>query len=128
MRILLDTAPLLWLAVGDRSLSAAAWEAIRERDNEVLVSSVSAVEIAAKHALRKLPLPERPELLVPAIRAAYQLGSLPLDEESALKLSDLPSHHRDPFDRLLVCQAIVHGLLLLTPDEAIRRYPVRTAW
>lgn len=53
---------------------------------------------------------------------------MPLDEETVLQLPRLPAHHKDPFDRILVCQAIIHGMTILTPDPLIIRYPVRTAW
>ena len=61
-------------------------------------------------------------------REAHAIAALPLDEESALHLSRLPVLHRDPFDRMLVCQAIVHGLTILTPDPLIAQYPARTTW
>ena len=61
-------------------------------------------------------------------REAHAIEPLPLDEESALHLSRLAPLHRDPFDRMLVCQAIVHGLTILTPDPLIAQYPARTVW
>jgi PIN domain nuclease of toxin-antitoxin system len=63
-----------------------------------------------------------------ARRAAHGIEPLPLDEESALHVARLPDLHRDPFDRLIVAQALVGGLVLLSPDEPIRQYPVRTLW
>jgi len=65
---------------------------------------------------------------IPAIREAYAIESLPLDEDSTLQISKLPDLHRDPFDRILISQAIAHGLTLLTPDQRIQAYPVRTIW
>jgi PIN domain nuclease of toxin-antitoxin system len=65
---------------------------------------------------------------VPAQRKAHGIDTLPLDEETVLQLPRLPAHHKDPFDRILVCQAIIHGMTILTPDPLIIRYPVRTAW
>jgi PIN domain nuclease of toxin-antitoxin system len=62
------------------------------------------------------------------MRELHGIASLPLDELSALHLMRVPALQRDPFDRMLVSQALVHGLLLLTPDEQIRRYPVRCVW
>jgi PIN domain nuclease of toxin-antitoxin system len=76
----------------------------------------------------RLPLPEPPERFVPRERERHVIESLALDEESTLRLPRLPELHRDPFDRMLVCQAITHGLVLATPDPAIARYPVRTLW
>ncbi|MEE8587378.1 MAG: type II toxin-antitoxin system VapC family toxin, partial [Acidobacteriota bacterium] len=60
--------------------------------------------------------------------SAYGIKPLPLDEESTFQIGRLPELHRDPFDRMLICQAIVHGLGILTPDELIHQYPVRTLW
>ena len=128
MRVLLDTAPLLWLASGAPELSPRARELVLDPDTAVFLSAVSAWEIAVKHGMGRLSLPERPEVLVPAIREAYGIDLLPLDEAATLHVHRLPKLHRDPFDRMLVCQAIAHGLTLVTPDEAICRYPVPTVW
>ena len=81
-----------------------------------------------KHTLGRLPLPEPPEQLVPALRRDRGITSLPLDEESALHLTRLPALHRDPFDRMLVSQALVGGMVLLTPDRLITQYAVKTIW
>ena len=81
-----------------------------------------------KHALGKLPLPESPEKYVPSQRVARGIEPLALSEEAALQLPKLPPLHRDPFDRMLVCQALVGGLTVVTPDADIARYPVRTLW
>ncbi len=128
MRILLDTAPLLWLAAAPGRLSETASSLLQDRDNRLFLSAVSAWEIAIKAAAGKIDLPDHPERLVPEIREAYAIELLPLDEESALQLDRLPSLHRDPFDRMLLCQAIVHGMAVVTPDKVLQRYPVRTIW
>lgn len=128
MRILLDTCTFLWIAAGSSQLSKACLEAFRTPANEVFLSPVSAWEIAVKYDLGKLELSEPPERLVPAERRRHAIGSLPLDERSTLMLRRLPPLHRDPFDRMLVCQALVHGLTILTPDEQIERYAVSTLW
>jgi PIN domain nuclease of toxin-antitoxin system len=128
VKLLLDTCTFLWSLEGGTSVSAAARAALSEPGNDVYLSSVSAWEIAAKHALGKLPLPDAPERYVPAQRRARAIDSLPLDEEAALHLPRLPPLHRDPFDRMLICQALVAGLTLVTPDPEIARYPVRTLW
>lgn len=128
MRLLLDTCTFLWAIEGGRSLSAAAREALVAPEHDVFLSSVSAWEIAVKHALGKLPLPEPADRYIPAQRRARGFEPLPLDEEAALHLAKLPDLHRDPFDRMLVCQALVGALTIVTPDPAIARYPVRTLW
>ena len=109
-------------------LSARARELFVDPDNEVYLSAVSAWEIALKHAAGRLPLPEPPERFVPAERSRHGIDTLDLDEETALHVGRLPPLHRDPFDRMLVCQAIVHGLVILGPDPLISQYPIRTAW
>ena len=128
MKILLDTATFLWAVTGASDLSKDARELFSDPENEIYLSSVSAWEISVKHALGKLPLPESPIKYVPAQRKEHGIESLDLDEEAALHLIRLPALHKDPFDRMLVCQAIVQGLVLLTPDKLITQYAVRTAW
>ena len=78
--------------------------------------------------LGRLPLPENPDRFIPAMRTGHGTAFLSLEEDAALQLPRLSEHHKDPFDRMLVCQALAHGLVLLTPDEMIRQYPVRTIW
>jgi PIN domain nuclease of toxin-antitoxin system len=85
-------------------------------------------EIVTKHAIGRLPLPEPADRLVPRLRDRHGVEALPIDEESTLHLTRLPAIHRDPFDRILVCQAIVHGMTLLTPDALIAQYPARILW
>ncbi len=128
MRLLLDTCTFLWLVTDDPNLSPEARSLIVDPDNEVLLSAVSTWEIAVKHGLGRLPLPDDPERYVPKLRRDHAVEPLPLDEESTLYLRRLPGLHRDPFDRMLVCQAIVQGVILLTPDRDITQYPVRTLW
>ena len=128
MKVLLDTCTFLWVVLDDSRLTAAAREAFVDPDNDVFLSAASTWEIAVKHALGKLPLPESPDRLVPALRREHGIESLPLDEESALHLVRLPNLHRDPFDRMLVCQALVGGMVVLTPDPMVTQYPVRSLW
>ena len=118
----------MWDVSDAPELSGRARELVVDPENDVYLSAVSAWEIAVKHALGRLALPESPERFVPEQRKQQGIEELPLDEESALHLTRLPMLHKDPFDRMLVCQAITQGLLLLTPDELISQYPVRTAW
>jgi PIN domain nuclease of toxin-antitoxin system len=126
MKLLIDTCALIWLLTGERPLSARARAAMET--GEAHVSAASAWEIAIKFAKGQLRLNEPPDRLVPAARARYGFRALPLDEESALHVIKLPPLHLDPFDRLLVSQAIVHGLTIVTPDPQITQYPARTLW
>ncbi|OFW04254.1 MAG: twitching motility protein PilT [Acidobacteria bacterium RIFCSPLOWO2_02_FULL_68_18] len=127
MRLLLDTCTFLWL-IGGGPLSSAAAAAVRIPSNDVLLSAVSVWEIALKYRDGKLALPEPPDRLVPARRGTRGIVSLDFDEESALQSLKLPPLHRDPFDRMLISQAIAHGLAIVTPDPAIAQYPVRVIW
>lgn len=128
MNLLLDTCTFLWIAVDASDLSKNARELFLDTENEVYLSAVSAWEISVKHALGKLPLPVSPDMFVPRQRERHGITALPLDEIAALQLPKLPTLHRDPFDRMLICQAIAAGLVILTPDEQITRYPVRCVW
>jgi len=128
VRILLDTVAFLWAVTDAPELSDDARELFADPGNEVYLSSVSAWEISVKNALGKLPLPDSPARYVPAQRRQHGIETLHLDEEAALRLNRLPVLHKDPFDRMLVCQAIAQDLVILTPDRLIAQYPVRTAW
>ena len=128
MKILLDTCTFVWLATEIGQVSEKAKEAFADPDNEAFLSVVSCWEIAVKHAAGKLKLPEPPLKLIPVYRERYGVGSLPLDEESALHVSRLPKLHADPFDRMLICQSVTYGMPILTPDELIAQYPIRTIW
>jgi PIN domain nuclease of toxin-antitoxin system len=128
VKILLDTCTFLWITTDSHRLSPLARKLFQEPENEIYLSSVSAWEIGIKYSAGKLDLPVRPEVFVPSRRVTYDVLELPLDEESALHESRLQRLHADPFDRALICQSIVHGLPLLTPDEQIARYGVRSLW
>jgi len=126
MRLLLDTHVFLWFISGDARLPAGMRDSIRNTDNEVYLSVVSLWEAVVKHQLGKLPLPQTPETYLPFQRDRHQISSLPLDEPSVVRLAGLPPLHRDPFDRMLICQAIQHALTIATVDKAITQYPVAT--
>ena len=128
MRLLVDTCTFLWIVADSPLLSRRARELFQAADNEVYLSAASAWEIAVKHGFGRLPLPVPPERFVPDMRERHAIVSLPIDEESALHVSRLPAIHRDPFDRMIVAQAIVHGLTILTPDTRVTQYPGRTTW
>lgn len=97
---------------------------IRDPANAVYLSVVSVWEAVIKDQLGKLPLPHPPGAYLPAQRERHLITSLPLDEASVARLGGLPSLHRDPFDRILICQALAHGLTIVTDDDAILAYPV----
>lgn len=128
MRLLLDTHVFLWWIADDERLSSKARRAIGDGRNEVLVSAVSAWEIVVKHELGRLTLPEAPDKFVPNQLRANAFGALPATVSHALAVARLPALHRDPFDRLLIAQAMVESLTLVSADEDLRRYPVRVTW
>ena len=126
MKFLLDTCVFLWFISGDKRLSKSLRERICNPENEIFLSTVSIWESIVKYQLGKLPLPEPPAKYLPAQRKKHKISSLPLDEGSVVRLSNLPAIHRDPFDRMLICQAIEHHLTLITVDDFIRSYPLKT--
>jgi PIN domain nuclease of toxin-antitoxin system len=128
MKLLLDTVVFLKTASAAGDISVRAKELLLHEDNELHVSVASYWEIAIKYSTGKLALPDRPERFLHQHRERIGAEILPLDEESVLHVTRLPDLHKDPFDRVLICQAIVHGMVLVTPDPRISRYPVRTAW
>jgi len=121
---LLDTHIFLWFINGSTQLSTDVRDAIRDPDNEVYLSAVSIWEAIVKYQLGKLPLPEHPEMYLPKQRDLHQIASLALDESSVLQLAKLPPLHRDPFDRMLICQALQNNLTIATVDTAVSAYPV----
>jgi PIN domain nuclease of toxin-antitoxin system len=128
MKLLLDTCTFLWLITDDPALSNKARDLFTDPVNEAYLSTVSVWEIEVKFGLGKLPLPQAPERFIPEQRERHGIATLPLEEQAVFYLSRLPSLHRDPFDRMLICQGIHHELTLLTPDPLITQYAVKTAW
>jgi len=124
MKLLLDTHVFLWFICGDKRLPDGVCDSIRDLNNEVYLSVVSQWEATVKYQLGKLPLPQSPETYIPAMRQQHQIASLSLDEASVSQLASLPLLHRDPFDRMLICQTLAHGLVLVTVDEVIASYSV----
>ena len=121
MNLLLDTCVLLWwLDDPITLLSKEASTAIKDPDNRIIVSVVSAWEIAIKKALGKLESPENLKEMISD--AEFEL--MPTDYEQAWQVKDLPSHHRDPFDRLLISQAKTDSLTLVTRDSWLNAYNV----
>jgi PIN domain nuclease of toxin-antitoxin system len=124
MRFLLDTHVFLWFISGDKRLKQDVKDSIRNPANEVYLSVVSLWEAIIKYQLGKLPLPEPPETYLPQQREQHRISSLRLGEDSVSQLAKLPSIHRDPFDRILVCQAIEYNLSIVTVDKIFHSYAV----
>jgi PIN domain nuclease of toxin-antitoxin system len=126
MKILLDTHIFLWYISGDKQLPAFMVEQIRHPANKVYLSVVSLWEVIIKYQLGRLPLPNSPEIYLPQQRRRHLIENLNVDEKSVRQLITLPLLHNDPFDRLLISQAIKHEMILATVDVQILAYPVNT--
>jgi len=126
MSLLLDTSVFLWVITDDERLSATLRSAVRDPENRVFLSVVSVWELVVKHQIRKLELPQPAWRYIARARERHAIDSLPLEEAALVHLAKLPAVHRDPFDRMLVCQAIEHNLVLATADEVLQHYPVKT--
>ena len=122
MRLLLDTHIFLWYITGDPRLPATVPPLNRDPANEVYLSVVSIWEAIVKYQLGRLPLPKSPAIYVPQQRQRHKIESLPLDEDSVTNLAKLPALHKDPFDRMLICQAMKHALAIASTDGAVRAY------
>jgi PIN domain nuclease of toxin-antitoxin system len=122
MKILLDTHIFLWYIIGDERLPPAILPIIRDPANEACLSVISVWETIIKCQLGRLQLPEPPAIYIPEQRQKHGIESLGLDEDSVASLAKLPPLHKDPFDRMLLCQAIRHGLTIISTDNAVRAY------
>jgi PIN domain nuclease of toxin-antitoxin system len=128
MQFLLDTCAFLWLTTDAPELSYKARSLFQNPNNQVYLSCVSAWEIIVKNKLGKLELPESPEKFISSQCQKHFIDFLSLDEKAVYQLPSLPDFHRDPFDRMLICQALNKQLIILTSDELITQYPVSTVW
>ena len=125
MKVLLDTQCWLWWFAAPERLNKRARGLIADGSNTVLLSAASCWEMAIKCGLGKLTLPEPMEHFVPSRLASQGMEALPVTVAHALRVASLPPIHRDPFDRLLVAQAQLEELSLLTADRQIAAYDVR---
>lgn len=128
MKLLLDTHVLLWSATAPDRLASRARSALEDGSHEVLVSLVSAWEIAIKQSLGKIELALPAEKWLPDVlrRTGFEVAELGVD--AALRVRALDWHHRDPFDRLLIAQALEHGYTIVTHDDAFQAYRVPVLW
>lgn len=128
MRVLLGTHVWLWIHIAPKRLSATTRELLADPSNERMLSAASAWEIALKHSLGKLALPTPPSEYVPSRMRTSATTPLPIHHAHVLWTANLPLHHRDPFDRLLVAQAQLEGLPFLTADRQLAAYDVEFLW
>jgi len=128
MKCLLDTHAFIWLITDDERLSAKARSTILDSRTTLYLSSASIWEMVIKAGIGKLKLPAHPETFVQKQMATTQIQELPISFKHAFHLQHLPGHHKDPFDRMLVAQALAEKLTILTIDPLIAQYSAKTLW
>jgi PIN domain nuclease of toxin-antitoxin system len=127
VKLLVDTHAFLWFMSGDTRMSAAARRALEDQESEWWLSAASVWELSIKSSLKRLVLPSpAAEYIGEKVQAGLRV--LPVEWAHAALVEDLPLHHRDPFDRLLVAQAHVERLSVVTSDSVFRRYDVPVLW
>jgi PIN domain nuclease of toxin-antitoxin system len=128
VRFLLDTHCWLWQASDPDRLSHEARELLGDPANEILVSAASSWEIAIKYATGRLSLPEPPQEFVPKRFDLTGASPLAIEHAHAVRVAELPMHHKDPFDRMLIAQAQVEGTPIMTVDRRFEPYDVDVRW
>jgi PIN domain nuclease of toxin-antitoxin system len=128
MNVLIDTQCWLWWFAEEERLNESARRLIGTGEGALYFSAASSWEITIKCAIGKLKLPEAPEVYVLGRLASQGMMGMPIEHVHALRVASLPDHHRDPFDRLLVAQAQIEGLSVLTADPLIAAYDVEAIW
>lgn len=128
MKVLLDTSTFLWWVTDSDRLSDRARNVIGDGTNEVWFSAVSSWEIVIKAGLGRVTLPEDPEQFLPKQCTANAFQVLPIHMRHTLRVATLPPIHRDPFDRLLIAQALTENLTILSSDTSLKGYPARVVW
>ena len=128
MRLLLDTHAFLWWLAGNERLSMTGRQAIDDAGNDVVVSAVSAWEITTKHRIGKLPEASAVAHDVAGAIASQGFEELPITVDDAERAGRLPGLHRDPFDRMLIAQAIAHDMTIISIDGRFDQYGVNRIW
>lgn len=128
MRFLIDTHCWLWTFLSPERLNESAAALLSSEENTIVFSSICAAELAVKVRIGKLELPEAVKEYVESGVDDFDMKPLPLYLHHALRVAELPLHHRDPFDRLLVAQAQMEGLPLMTADPKLAAYDVEIIW
>lgn len=128
MKLLLDTHTFLWLVEGSPSLTASAQAALGDPGHDLYLSVASIWELAIKTSNNKLTLSEPLDTFVGKWTVAYRITTMSIDRSHAVAMAGLPDHHRDPFDRMLIAQAVVEGMTLVTADAKFAAYSVPIIW
>jgi PIN domain nuclease of toxin-antitoxin system len=127
VKLLLDTHAFLWFASGDRRLGRVARKEIERAGSELYISAASIWEMAIKSSLKRLTLPGPVDrYIAEKVEEGYRV--LPVEREHAATVEGLPFYHRDPFDRLIIAQALAEKMALVTRDKVFRRYGVQLVW
>ena len=128
MRLLLDTHAVIWWFAGNQRLSPSARRYMSDRDNDILISAASAWEITTKYRARKLPDAEGLAEDIVGHMVAANFEELPITVDDASRAGALPDFHRDPFDRILIAQALARNIPIVSNDRVFDRYGVRRLW
>jgi PIN domain nuclease of toxin-antitoxin system len=128
MKYLLDTSVFLWALAAPGKLNRRARNLLSNEREGLFLSAASSWEISLKFGLGKLELPEPPAKYVPKWMLNWGIRSLDISHLHALAVGTLPGHHQDPFDRILIVQAMTEGMVLLTADRMFEKYSVKTLW
>ena len=128
MRYLLDTHVFLWMAAAPDQLSTKIRELVRQKSNRLHLSAASGWEIALLQNLGRIKLPDEPRRFIPEAIQHLQIVPLPIGFATAIAAAALPLIHRDPFDRIIIAEAIKENMILLTKDNQFKEYDVQSAW
>jgi PIN domain nuclease of toxin-antitoxin system len=128
MNYLIDTHVLLWWITADKRLSSRATAAIGNRRSTIFWSAASSWEISIKHALGRLEFDVPPEVLIPTELNLNRIETLAIQNEHAFLAGRLPLHHKDPFDRMLIAQAQIESLVLMSDDSTFKLYDIDLYW
>jgi len=128
MRYLLDTHTFLWMAADPTRLSAKVSKLVSEMGSSLYLSAASGWEIALLRKLERIDLPDEPQRFVPEAMQKLAVTPLPIGFQTAISAAMLPLIHRDPFDRILIAEAMKEGMIILTKDKTFIKYGVQTVW
>jgi PIN domain nuclease of toxin-antitoxin system len=128
MKYLLDTHALIWFIIGDEKIHFYAKQLIENEENEILVSIASLWEIAIKYSLGKLQLKKTYDQLFPEQLEENNIDVMIVKLEHLKLLCNLPFHHRDPFDRIIICQALFGQITLISKDTILDNYKIKRVW
>lgn len=128
MDLLIDTHSFLWLNYAEEKIPEDTVKILADNKNRIFLSSISIWEICQKYALGKLKLHLEPKLLISHSKRSFGIEIINFSENDSYHLSTLPPLHKDPFDRMLICQAIENNMAIVTDDRMISSYPIKVIW